>query len=369
MPTTTSLWIGTRKGLFTVRSDAKRKSWELVGPQYLGHIVHHVVSDPRDPKSVLMAAKTGHLGPTVYRSTDRGRTWKEASRPPAFRKEEGGRSVDLVFWLTPGHSSEKGTWYAGSAPAGLFRSEDGGDTWDSVAGFNDHPMRPQWAAGNATPGGELLHSILVDPRDRSHLYLSISVGGTFESKDGGFSWSPLNEGCAADFMPDQNVAFGHDPHCVALHPQRPDRLYQQNHCGIYRLDRPATKWERIGRAMPKAIGDVGFPMVLHPRDPDTAWVFPMDGTEAWPRTSIAGKPAAYVTKNAGKSWKRLDQGLPRSQAWFTVKRQAMCADSSARVGLYFGTTSGEIWTSADEGASWSCAASRLPEIYSVTVSA
>jgi photosystem II stability/assembly factor-like uncharacterized protein len=364
-----TLWIGTRKGLFALRGDAQRKTWKLQGPQYLGHIVHHVMVDPRAPRHMVMAAKTGHLGPTVLHSDNGGRSWKEARTPPAFRKEGEGvaaRAVERNFWLTPGHAQERGTWYLGTAPAGLFRSEDHGDSWTPVAGFNDHPLRPQWAPGNATPDGEFLHSILVDPRDARHLYLGISVGGVFESHDGGQNWAPLNAGCAADFMPDPNAPFGHDPHCVVMHPRQPDRLYQQNHCGIYRLDRPATQWLRIGNNMPKNIGDIGFPIVLHADDPDTAWVFPMDGTSVWPRTAVGGKPAVYVTRNAGKSWKRLDQGLPRAQAWFTVLRQAMCSDHAARTGLYFGTTAGEVWASTDEGARWRCIARHLPEIYSVT---
>jgi photosystem II stability/assembly factor-like uncharacterized protein len=367
-----TLWIGTRKGAFALRTDASRKKWTLSGPQFLGHVIHHIVQDPRDPKVLLMATKTGHLGPTVFRSKDRGRKWKEAAQPPAFRKAEQGepaRAVERVFWVTPGHESEPGVWYAGSAPAGLFRSADGGERWEPVAGFNDNPMRPQWAPGFATPDGEFLHSILVDPHDARHLYMAISVGGVFESVDGGQNWAPLNEGCAADFLPDPNVPFGHDPHLVAMHPLQPDRLYQQNHCGIYRLDRPGRRWLRIGKAMPRKIGDVGFPIVLHPTDPDTAWVLPMDGTQVWPRTAIDGKPAVYVTRNAGKSWRRLERGLPREQAWFTVLRQAMCRDNerkAGRTGLYFGTTSGEIWASVDEGERWNNIANHLPQVYSVT---
>jgi hypothetical protein len=366
MPTT--LWIGTRKGAFALRPDARRKTWKLAGPQFLGHIIHHIVQDPREPRVVLMAAKTGHLGPTVFRSADRGRTWREASQPPAFRKAAEGeeaRAVQRVFWLTPGHAGESGTWYAGSSPAGLFRSEDGGERWEPVAGFNDHPMRPKWAAFG-TPDGEFLHSILVDPRDPQHLYLAISIGGVFESTNGGRDWAPLNDGCAADFMPDPTAPFGHDPHSVALHPLKPDRLYQQNHCGLYRLDRPERRWIRVGHAMPKKIGDIGFPIVLHPTDPDTAWVFPMDGQTVWPRTSINGKPAVYGTRDAGKTWRRMDRGLPRSQAWFTVLRQAMCTDRHPRIGLYFGTTGGDVWASTNAGESWGCIARHLPEIYSVT---
>jgi photosystem II stability/assembly factor-like uncharacterized protein len=366
---TDTLWIATRKGAFALRGNATRAQWKLAGPIYLGHVVHHIMQDPRDPNIVLMATKTGHLGPTLFRSTNRGREWREAAQPPSFRKAregEAARSVDRVFWLTPGHASEPGVWYAGTAPAGLFRSEDSGNRWEPVSGFNDHPMRAQWAPGNATPDGEFLHSILTDPRDPQHLYLGISIGGIFESTDGGRDWAPLNEGVEADFLPDPTVAFGHDPHCIAMHPLQPDRLYHQNHCGLYRLDRPARRWTRIGKSMPKKTGDIGFPIVLHPNDPDTAWVFPMDGTSVWPRTAIDGKPAVFVTTNGGKTWRRQDKGLPRSQAWFTVLRQAMCADRHSRTGLYFGTTSGEVWASRDGGGSWKAIARHLPEIYAVT---
>ena len=210
-----------------------------------------------------------------------------------------------------------------------------------------------------------MHSILIDPRDARHMYIGMSSGGVFETRDQGRSWQPLNQGCRADFLPDPYPEYGHDPHCVRLHPLQPDRLYQQNHCGIYRIERAEGRWVRIGEAMPKKVGDIGFPLVLHPRDPDTLWVFPMDGTSVWPRVSPEGKPAAYVSRNAGKSWQRLDRGLPREQAWWTVKRQAMCADTQEPVGIYFGTTSGEVWGSVDEGKRFTCLARHLPEIYAL----
>src|SRR5262249_30690043 len=155
-----------------------------------------------------------------------------------------------------------------------------------------------------TPGGAITHSILVDPRDPTHVYVSLSGGGTFESTDEGATWHPMNRGVAADFMPDKDAEFGHDPHCVVLHPDAPAGLWQQNHCGIYRLERPGVQWERIGLAMPKAMGDIGFPIALHPRDTSTAWVVPMDGTEVWPRTSVGGKPSVFRTSDLGANWKR-----------------------------------------------------------------
>ncbi|HJV26568.1 MAG TPA: glycosyl hydrolase [Aromatoleum sp.] len=361
------LLIGTRKGAFFLRGDATRQHWQLAGPRFLGSAVHHMVLDPRDRKTLLMGTRPGHLGPSLFRSTDFGDTWQEATKPPAFAASDDPKapSVDIVFWLTPGHASEPGVWYAGTVPPGLFRSEDGGDTWQEVAGFNRDLMPVIREAVGPIPGGPPLHSILIDPRDAKHLYVSVSSGGTFESTDAGASWRPLNRGVAAEFLPDPDAEFGHDPHRVALHPLAPDRLYQQNHCGIYRLDRPGDTWQRIGRAMPSEIGDIGFPVVLHPRDPDTLWVFPMDGTENWPRTSPGGRPAAYCSRDGGESWKRQDSGMPSERAWWTVKRQSFCADAGDPLGLYFGTTSGELWASTDEGASWRRIAEHLPEIFSV----
>jgi hypothetical protein len=358
-----TLLVATRKGLWALTSDETRREWSLHGPEFLGHNVHHAVTDPRDPRSILVAARTGHLGPTVFRSRDGGRKFAEATRPPAFRAGSG-RVVDHTFWLTPGHASETGSWYAGTSPQGLFRSEDGGATWGGVEGFNEHPQRKAWCGGDqdGTPDGPKLHSILVDPRDPRHLYIGMSGGGVFESVDAGGDWRPLNRGVRADFMPEPDPEFGHDPHCLTFAGGNPDRLYQQNHCGIYRLDRPGETWTDIGASMPKRVGHVGFPIVAHPRDPDTAWVCPMDGTDVWPRVAPGGKPAVFRTRNAGRRWQRLDEGFPAAQAWWTVKRQAMTIDRGEPAGIYLGTTSGEVWGSRDEGDSWWCIARHLPAI-------
>ncbi|HET9551533.1 MAG TPA: exo-alpha-sialidase [Anaeromyxobacteraceae bacterium] len=364
------LLVATRKGAWLFHGDRARRTFRVDGPHFLGHVINHVVLDPRDGRTLLAAAKTGHLGPTIFRSTDLGRTWKEAARPPAFPKApegEKGRVVDHTFWLTPGHAAEPGAWYAGTSPQGLFRSEDGGVTWAPVPGLNDAPAYRPLMGGpqDGTPDGPMLHSVIVDPRDPAHLYIGMSSGGVHESLDAGRSWAPLVDGLEVVEGFDPATLSFHDPHCVRLCPTDPDRLYQQNHCGSYRLDRPSRTWVRIGRNMPKRVGDIGFPLVVHPRDRDTAWVFPMDGQTVWPRTSPDGKAAAYVTRNGGKTWRRLDAGLPQEQAWWTVKRQAMAGDGRDPVGLYVGTTGGELWASRDEGERWSCLARHLPEIYAV----
>jgi photosystem II stability/assembly factor-like uncharacterized protein len=364
------LMVATRKGAWLLHGDTRRRAWRLDGPHFHGHVVHHLQLDPRDGRTLLAAARTGHLGPTVFRSTDFGRRWQEAELPPAFAKAaegQAGRAVDQVFWLTPGHPDEPGTWWAGTSPQGLFRSDDGGRSWHGLPAVNEDPSLREWMGSvqDGTPDGPKLHSIVVDPRDPAHLLFGMSGGGVHESRDGGQSWSLLIDGLEVVEGFDAATPTFHDPHCIRLCPSQPDRLYQQNHCGIYRLDRPGRTWQRIGRRMPKRIGDVGFPLVVHPRDERVCWVFPMDAADVWPRTAPGGKPAVYATRDGGRRWLRLAEGLPAEQAWWTVKRQAMTADAADPVGLYLGNTGGELWASRDEGERWRCIARHLPEIYAV----
>jgi len=367
------LHIATIKGAFILKGDGNRREWKVSNPHFLGSETNHLVQDPRDGKTLLLAARTGHLGPTVFRSQDKGKTWLEARVPPAFPKSpegQNGPAVQRTFALAPGHASQQGVWWAGTVPHALFRSEDGGETWEHVSEFTGYVagLKEQKPANiGETPGGPITHSILIDPRDANHMYVSLSTGGFFETRDATRSWQPMNGGSSADFLPDKFPEYGQDPHCVVMSPANPDRIYQQNHCGVYRLDRPGSTWERIGRNLPVAVGDIGFPIVAHPRKQDVLWVFPMDGTEVWPRTSPAGKPAAYRSTDGGASWTRQAKGFPEANGWFTVFRQAMKSDTEDPVGLYLGTTAGEVWASRNEGSSWKLVASHLPRILSLEV--
>jgi hypothetical protein len=382
--------IGTRKGAWALRrTGAGPTDWTAGEPWFFGCQVHHLVQDPRGAGTMLASVKTGHLGPTVYRSADSGRTWKESERPPRFKTPEQyagsalpeddsrrkGRTVDHVFFLAPGHASTPGRWYAGTSGIGLFKTDDDGVTWDAVDGFNDLPVLREWCYGfsEQTPDGAKCHSVQVHPADPKRIALGLSGGGVFVTDDAGATWRPVNLGVAMDFAPPKadgtEYEYGHDPHDLVIHPAKPDRWYHQNHCGLYRLDwkdgAATQRWTRIGDNMPKDVGDIGFPMTCHPRNADVCWVVPMDGGTVWPRTSVGGRPAVFRTRDGGAHWQRLDTGLPRT-AWYTVLRQAMAHDGRDQLGLAFGTTSGDVWFSTDEGDKWHGVARHLPKVQNVT---
>ena len=323
------LLIGTRKGLFFMEpKGGDRTAWSVSEPHFLGHVINHAILDPRDRQSLLVATATGHLGPTIMRSSDMGATWSEATKPPAFPAGDRlSRSLSRVFWLSPGHADEPGSWYAGGTPQGLFRSADGGDTWEPVTGWNDHAMWETWAEwpDQGTPDGSMLHSVHHrSPRSGPPIHQplgrrNLRVDRRRRRLAAAERWrarrllprplSGVRTGPAHDADPSAAAGPSLPAEPLRHLPPRP----------------PGTKWERIGDNMPREVGDIGFPVELHPRDPDTVWVFPMDGTDVWPRTSPDGKPSAYVTRDAGLSWQRCDAGLPE-RAWYTVKRQAMTTD-------------------------------------------
>ena len=338
--------VATRKGAWLFHGDAARKTWRADGPHFLGHIINHLVLDPRDGRTLLAAAKTGHLGPTIFRSTDLGRSWKEAARPPAFAKApegEKGRTVDHTFWLTPGHASEPDVWYAGTSPQGLFRSEDGGVTWEPFSAINDDPQYRDWMGGeqDGTPDGPKMHSIIVDPRDPTHIYFGMSGGGVHESLDGGpHLGAPRARARSRGGLRRANITF-HDPHCVRLCPSNPDRLYQQNHCGIYRSTGRRTSGCASARRCRRASATSAFRWSCIRATPTPPGCSRWTARRCGRAPARTASPPSMSRATAARAGSASTTACRKSQAWWTVKRQAMTADAQDPVGLYFGTTSGE----------------------------
>jgi photosystem II stability/assembly factor-like uncharacterized protein len=348
--------IGTRKGLFLLRSDETRRDWEVEGPLLTGWEVFHALLDPRD--GALYACTNSFVyGPTVHRSADLGATWTRAEK--LGLPGDGEVTLEKTWHLEPGREDEPGRLWLGAAPGALFRSDDSGESWEAVEGILDHPTREQWQPG---AGGMCCHSIQLDPSAPERMYVGISAAGVFRSDDGGETWTPANKGTAADFQPDNFPLVGQCVHKVLLHPERPDRLWQQNHCGVYRSDDRGESWERLeDNGLPSGFG---FPLALHPRDPDRAYVVPEVGAEN--RVTSDGRLGVYTTRDAGASWELASRGLPEP-AWVAVMREGFAFDRLDPFGLYLGTQSGSVFVSADEGESWQEAASQLPPILSVEV--
>jgi hypothetical protein len=351
--TTHLLAIGTRKGLFLARSD-DRVDWELDGPFFPSNAVYSAALDTRrDPVRLLAGTHSEHWGPTVFRSDDLGATWEETEGGAVRFPADSGASLERVWQLVPGPADEPDVVWAGAEPASLWRSGDGGLSFTLVDGLWDHPHRKAWEPGG---GGLCLHTILVDPTDPERLIVAISAGGAYRSDDGGASWEAANAGITVSFMPDPAPEFGQCVHKIAASPSRPGQLFLQNHGGVFRSDDGGGRWQPIDAGLP---ANFGFPIVAHPHQPGTAYVFPL--TSDAHRMPPDAKARVYRTTDAGESWEPLGDGLPQP-AYFTVLRDAMCADRADPAGLYLGTRSGEVFASHDEGESWAGVARHLPDV-------
>ncbi len=285
----------------------------------------------------------------MWKSADAGESWTHSSAGLAYA--EGETPVKSVWSLAP----SDGRLYAGVEPAGLFLSADDGDNWQHVSGLRDHPTREHWQPGGA---GLILHSVITDPKDDRKLWVGISSVGVFHSADGGESWEPRNQGTRCDYLPEEQryPEYGQCVHCLVMAPGKSDRLYQQNHCGMYRSDDGGRHWTSIEAGLPSTFG---FPAATHPRDPETLYLLPLNG-DILGRYVPDGKTAVWRTRDAGESWEALRSGLPQENAFIGVLRQAMATDTLDPAGVYFGTGSGSLYASADEGESWSCVAEHLP---------
>lgn len=345
--------VGTKKGTFIVDGTADRQNWTLRGPFCEAWPVNHAIGDPST--GVIYAGGGNEwFGPAVWRSTDLGQSWTHSSEGLAYA--EGETPIHSVWSL----AASKGKLYAGVQPAGLFCSSDGGVEWQHVDGLQKHPSRPEWMPGGA---GLILHHILPHPEDGAQIWVGISAVGVFHSADGGTTWTPRNRGTRQDYAPEDQryPEFGQCVHSMVMAAGRPDRLYQQNHCGMYVSENGGLEWESIEAGLPSTFG---FPSAAHPRDPDTLYLLPLNGDSVG-RFMPDAKAAVWRTRDRGRAWQDLRNGLPQESAYFGVLRQAMATDQLDPAGIYFGTSSGSLYASADEGESWTRIAEHLPMITSV----
>jgi photosystem II stability/assembly factor-like uncharacterized protein len=352
-----TLLIGTKRGLFVAHSDARRAAWTLSDARLVGREVYHAIIDPR---TGIAWAATDHAvwGAHVHRSDDGGETWDVLESAPHYTDERG---LKAIWFLAAGPPDEPDTLYAGIEPAGLFVTRDAGASWQPVDALNEHPTNTTWQPAG---GGLALGSIQLDPREPQRIYCSLSAGGVYRSDDGGASWTPCNRGVRADFLPERYPHAGQCVHRLMLHPGQPDRLYQQNHCGVYRSDDRGDSWTEITRDLPS---DFGYALAIDPHDADVAYVIPEQSSHM--RTTVDGKLRVCRTRDAGASWHPLIEGLPQEHAYVSILRDGMCNDSLSPVGVYFGTSSGHLFASADAGDSWRLVAGFLPRVLCVTANA
>jgi photosystem II stability/assembly factor-like uncharacterized protein len=352
------LLVGTMKGAYLFHAGPDRDHFEPDGPHFPGQAIYALAFDGRaGRRRILAGTESAHWGAVVRTSDDFGAHWTDpAEGNVRFPKGSGG-ALKRIWQLTPAGPDQPDVVYAGVEPAALFRSSDGGDHYELVTGLWDHPHRPHWPPGG---GGLCLHTIVLRDGDPDRLLVAISTGGVYRSEDGGKSWQPRNVGIRTVFLPDQYPEFGQCVHKVAPAAGQPDRLFLQNHWGLYRSDDGGDSWVDIANGVPS---DFGFPVVAHPHDPDTAYVIPLDSDRF--RVTAEARARVYRTHDAGGSWQPLTEGLPQERAWLTVLRDGFAGDQADPAGLYFGTRSGALYGSTDEGEHWRLLAAHLPPIVCV----
>jgi photosystem II stability/assembly factor-like uncharacterized protein len=360
------LLVGTRKGAFVLTADAKRERWDVAGPHFAGWEVYHVKGSPAEPNKIYASQSSGWFGQVIQRSSDGGATWEAVGNKFAYDGVPGTHQwydgtphpweFARVWHLEPA-LTDPDTVYAGVEDAALFRTTDGGQTWHELSGLRGHGSGPSWQPG---AGGLCLHTILLDPANPQRLFVAISAAGAFRSDDGGQTWQPINRGLKSEGIPSPTAEVGHCVHRIAQHASRPQVLFMQKHWDVMRSDDGGDSWQEVSGNLPT---DFGFPIDVHAHEPDTVYVVPIKSdSEHFPPE---GKLRVYRSRKGGHEWEALTNGLPQRDCYVNVLRDAMAVDALDPCGVYFGTTGGQVYASADSGDTWAAAVRDLPPVLSV----
>jgi photosystem II stability/assembly factor-like uncharacterized protein len=361
--------IGTRKGAFLATADGARRNWDISGPHFAGWEIYHLKGSPADPNRLYASQNTGWFGQLIQRSNDGGKTWEPVGNKFLYEGETGTHKwydgtphpweFKRVWHLEPSLSNPD-TVYAGVEDAAMFRTTDGGQTWQELTGLRTHRSASNWTPG---AGGLGVHTIVIDPSNPKRLFIAISAAGVFRSEDDGQTWRPVNRGLKSQYeLPDPDAQVGHCVHRIAMHRSRPNVLFMQKHWDVMRTDNGGDSWEEISGNLPT---DFGFPIDVHAHEPDTVYVVPIKSdSEHYPPE---GKLRVYRSRTGGNEWKALTNGLPQKDCYVNVLRDAMAVDSLDSCGVYFGTTGGQVYVSPDSGDTWSTIARDLPAVLSVEV--
>jgi photosystem II stability/assembly factor-like uncharacterized protein len=360
--------VGTRKGAFILDADGKRDQWNISGPHFAGWEIYHVNGSPADPNRLYASQSSGWFGQMIQRSSDGGQTWDPVDNKFAYEGVPGTHQwydgtphpweFKRVWHLEPS-LTDPDTVYAGVEDAAIFKTSDGGQSWAELPGLRQHGSGARWQPG---AGGMCLHTILIDPSNHQRIFIAISSAGAFRTDDGGATWTPINQGLRSEYIPDPNAEIGHCVHRIALHPSRPNTLFMQKHWDVMRSDNAGDTWHEISGNLPT---DFGFPIQVHAHEPETIYVVPIKSDSL--HYPPDGKLRVYRSRTGGNEWEALTNGLPQSDCYVNVLRDAMATDKLDTCGVYFGTTGGQVYASSDAGDNWSAIAGNLPPVLSVEV--
>ncbi len=359
---------GTRKGAFILTSDGTRRNWEISKPHFPGWEMYHLKGSPVNPDRIYASQSSGWFGQVMQRSDDGGKTWETVGNQfiydgvPGTHQHHDGTPRPWEFkrvWHLEPSPKDPETVYAGVEDAALFKSTDGGRTWSELAGLRRQGSGEAWQPGG---GGMCLHTIVLDPSDARRMYVAISAAGTFKTEDGGQTWKPINRGLISKYIPNPEAEVGHCVHRVALHPSRPGTLFMQKHWDVMRSDDGGENWREVSGDLPS---DFGFPIEVHAHEPETVYVVPLTSDEH--RFPVEGKLRVFRSRSGGGEWEPLTRGLPQSDCYVNVLRDAMAVDALDPCGVYFGTTGGQVYVSPDGGDNWMAIARDLPPVLSVEV--